>query len=77
MLISVESTEWLFSPLFPGRIEIWKMLVFVEGGKPEYPRKTPHTPSQTQRTCDAETRNRTRATLVRGSHHCAIPAHCL
>ena len=24
MGISVESTEWLFSPLFPGRIGIWK-----------------------------------------------------
>ena len=39
---SVESTEWLFSPLFPGRIGIWtvlEMLVFVEGGKPEYPEK--------------------------------------
>ena len=24
MGISVESTEWIFSPLFPGRIEIWK-----------------------------------------------------
>ena len=24
MGFSVESTEWLFSPLFPGRIGIWK-----------------------------------------------------
>ena len=56
-----------------------EMLVFVEGGKPEYPEKNPRSKDknqqQTQATYDAETGNRTRATLVRGecSHHCAIP----
>ena len=57
-----------------------KMLVFVEGGKPEYPEKNPRSrdenQQQTQPTYDAETGNRTRAILVGGecSHHCAIPA---
>ena len=53
-----------------------EMLVFVEGGKPEYPEKNQRSrdenQQQTQPTYDAETR----ATLVGGecSHHCAIPA---
>ena len=53
-----------------------EMLVFVEGGKPEYLEKNPRSrdenQQQTQPTSDAETR----ATLVGGesSHHCAIPA---
>ena len=57
-----------------------KMLVFVEGGKPEYPEKNHRSKDenqqQTQPTYDAESGNRTRATLVGGecSHHCAIPA---
>ena len=57
-----------------------EMLVFVEGGKPEYPEKNPwsrdENQQQTQPTYDPETGNRTRATLVGGecSHHCAIPA---
>ena len=57
-----------------------EMLVFVEGGKPEYPEKNPRSgdenQQQTQPTYDAESGNRTRATLVGGecSHHCAIPA---
>ena len=56
------------------------MLVFVEGGKPEYPEKNPRSKDenqqQTQPTYDTGTGNRTRATLVDGecSHHCAIPA---
>ena len=56
------------------------MLVFVEGGKPENPEKNPRSrdenQQQTQPTYDAESGNRTRATLVGGecSHHCAIPA---
>ena len=55
------------------------MLVFVEGGKPENPEKNPRSrdenQQQTQPTYDAESGNRTRATLVGGecSHHCAIP----
>ena len=61
------------------------MLVFMKGGKPEYPEKNPRSrdesQQQTQPTYDAETGNRTRATLVRGLrgrqmlNHCAIPAH--
>ena len=57
-----------------------EMLVFVEGGKPEYLEKNPRSrdenQQQTQPTYDAESGNRIRATLVGGecSHHCAIPA---
>ena len=54
------------------------MLVFVEGGKPEYPEKNPRSrdenQQQTQPTYDAETGNRTRATLVaqvRFRHPCS------
>ena len=57
-----------------------EMLVFVEGGKLECPEKNPRSrdenQQQTQPTYDAETGNRTRATLVGGecrSHHYAIP----
>ena len=59
-----------------------KLLVFVEGGKPEYPEKNSRSKDenqqQTQPTYDAETGNQTQATLVGGefSHHCAIPAPC-
>ena len=59
------------------------MLVFEEGGKPENPEKNPQSrdenQQQTQPTYDAESGNRTRATLVGGecSHHCAIPAPIL
>ena len=48
-------------------------------GKPEYPEKNPRSrdenQQQTKPTYDAETWNRTRATLVGGkcSHHCGIP----
>ena len=57
-----------------------EMLVFVEGGKPEYPEKNPRSrdenQQQTQPTYDTKSGNRTRATLVGGeySHHYAIPA---
>ena len=57
-----------------------EMLVFVEGGKPEYPEKNPRSrdenQQQTQPTYDMNTGNQTWATLVEGecSHHCAIPA---
>ena len=57
---------------------------FFMRGKPEYPEKNPRNrdenQQQTQPTYDAETGNRTRATLVRGLrgkqmlNHCAIPA---
>ena len=58
------------------------MLAFAEGGKPEYsenPRSMDENQQQTQPTYDAETGNRTRATLVGGecSHHCVIPAPLL
>ena len=56
------------------------MLVFEEGGKPEYPeKKNPRSKDENQQqiqpTYDAESENRTPATLVGGerSHHCAIP----
>ena len=55
-----------------------EMLVFVEGGKPEYPEKNPlgrdKDQRQTQPIYDAEFRNQTQATLVEGehSHHSAI-----
>ena len=55
------------------------MLVFVEGGKPEHPEKTPWSKDknqqQTQPTYGLNTGNRVRATLAGGkcSHHCAIP----
>ena len=59
----------------------------MKGGKPEYLEKNPRSrdenQQQTQPTYDAETRNRTRATSVRGLHekqmlnHCAIPATCI
>ena len=61
-----------------------EMLVFEERGKPEYRRKTSRSKDknqqQTQPTYDAESRNRTRATLVgvlRGRQmldHCATHA---
>ena len=44
-----------------------EMLVFAEGGKPEKnPRSRDKNQQQTQPTNDAETGNRTRATLVGG-----------
>ena len=54
-----------------------EMLVFVDGGKPENPEKNPRSKDknqQQQTQYDVETGNRTQATLVGGSHHCAIPA---
>ena len=57
-----------------------EMLVFVEGGKPEYPEKKPRNrdenQQQTQPTYDAETGNQTRATFggCECSDHSAIPA---
>ena len=56
-----------------------EMLVFVEGGKPEYPEKNPRSrdenQQQTQPKHDAEAANQTRATLAgdKRSYHCAIP----
>ena len=56
-----------------------EMLVFVEGGKLEYPEKNPQSrdenQQQTQPTYGVNSMNRTWATLVGGecAHHCAIP----
>ena len=56
------------------------VLVFVEGGKPEYPEKNPRcrdeNQQQTQSTCDAGSGSRTHATMVGGeySHDYTIPA---
>ena len=72
LLSTVSSSNWNL-----------EMLIFVKGGKPEYPEKNPRSrdenQQQTQPTYDAETGNRTRATLVGGecSHHSAIPAPSL
>ena len=57
-----------------------KVLIFVEGGKPENPEKNPRSKDenqqQTRPTYDPGSGNRTQATLVGGerSYHCAIPA---
>ena len=57
-----------------------EMLVFVEGGKPEYPAKNPQNKDenqqQTQPTYDAGSEIRTQVALVGGecSHHYAIAA---
>ena len=40
MNISVESTEWLLLHCFQMELKL-EMLVFEEGGKPEYPEKNP------------------------------------
>ena len=56
-----------------------EVLVFEERGKPEYLEKNHleqgENQQQTQPTYDAESGNRTQATLVGGkcSHHCTIP----
>ena len=54
------------------------VLVFVEGGRPEYPEKNPlrrdENQQQTQPTCDAGSQDRTLTTVVGGerSHHYTI-----
>ena len=64
----------------PDRIGIWKWLFLRRGENRSTQRKTSWSKDknrqQTQPTYDAETGNRTWATLVGGecSHHCAIPA---
>ena len=70
-----QSTNWGH---FPNQIGIEKCLVFEEENQSTQ-RKTSQSKhknqQQTQSTYDAESRNRTWATLVGGecSHHCAIP----
>ena len=66
--------------LFHGvQVELeFRVLVFLEGGKPEGSEKNPwskdENQQQTQPTCDTRSGNRTQATVVGGahSHHCAI-----
>ena len=64
----------------PDRIGIWKCWFLRRGENRSTRRKTSQSKDenqqQTQPTYDAESGNRTRATLVGGecSHHCAIPA---
>ena len=72
----MESMEWLFFPLFPGRIGIWEC--WREENQSTW-RKALRARTRTSNKLnlhDAETRNRTQAALVGGecSHHCAIPA---
>ena len=80
MGISVESTVWLFSPLFPVRFGVWKCWFLWREENRSTRKKTSGSreknQQQTQPTYDAETGFRTRATLVGGecSHHYAIPA---
>ena len=67
-------------PCIPERIGIWKCWFLRRGENRSTRRKTSRSrvenQQQTQSTHDAESGNRTRATLVGGecSHHCAIPA---
>ena len=79
-ILSGTSTEWLFVHCFQVELELGNV-GFVEGGKPEYPEKNPRSRNENQQQTqptyyDAETGNRTRATLVVGEcfHHCANPA---
>ena len=64
----------------PDRIGIWKCWFLRRGDNPSTRRKTSRSKDENQQqiqlTYDAESGNRTRATLVVGkfSHHCAIPA---
>ena len=66
--------------LFHGvQVELeFRVLVFLEGGKPEGAEKNPwskdENQQQTQPTCDTRSGNRTQAAVVGGahSHHCAI-----
>ena len=66
-------------PLCPELIEIWKCWFLRRGENRSTRRKTSRSKDenqqQTQTTSDAESGNRTRATLVRGecSHRCAMP----
>ena len=79
-----QSTNWGHFPDRIGTLEVLEVLVFEERGKPEYPEKTSRSKDENQQqthpTYDAESGNRTRATLVGGLRgrqilsHCAIPA---
>ena len=69
LLSTVSRSNWNF-----------EMLVFAEGGKPEYPEKNPRSrdenQQQTQPTFDAKFGNRTRTTLVGGLHGRQMLNHC-
>ena len=75
-----QSTDWGHSP---DRMGIWKFWFLRRGENRRTRRKTSRSKDenqqQTQPTYDAESGNRTRATLVGGecSHHCTIPASSL
>ena len=69
--------RWLILPLFAYRIEIWKISVFVEEKKLEYPENNSHNKDENRQQTKhgVASEIRTRATLVRCEcpHHCAIP----
>ena len=78
------TTDKTCGPRIPDRIGIWKCWFLRRGENRTTRRKTSRSKDenqqQTQPTFDAESGNRTRATLVGGLHgrqmlnHCAIPA---
>ena len=78
---------WTCGPQIPDRIGIWKCWFLRRGENRRTRRKTSRSKDenqqQTQPTFDAESGNRTRATLVGGLrgrqmlNHCAIPAPLL
>ena len=77
----MESMVWLFSPLFPVRIGIWKCWLLWRDENRSTRRKTLGAETRIDNkfnphNYDAKTKNRTHATLVGGecSHHCTIPA---
>ena len=58
-----------------GQIRIWRMQVFVEGGKPENPEKNPQSKARTNNKLSmhmVQSRNRTQATLVALYHEKAF-----
>ena len=65
-------------PLFPGRIGIWKCRFLWREENRSTRKKTARSKEenqqQTQPTNGVNSGNRTQATLMDGSHHCAIPA---
>ena len=74
-LYLARSTNWGH---YPDRIWNLELLVILRrgGNRSKTSRSKDENQQQTQPTCDAESGNRTQATLVGGerSHHCAIPA---
>ena len=77
----MESTEWLFSSLFPGQIGIWKCWFLWREENRSTRRKTLGARTRTDNKLNPHMTPRPeiephRATLVGGeySHHCAIPA---